>query len=170
MKKANIYTSAELLSKKEIKSQKSEIKKANHESFKDLENALKGAFKMLVNSSDKLSRDCANRCKSVFRSESEIIANCFPFQSIEGELQRITTNKNGNKEVVKYIPTANNIKRILEISIKNYIDSLANLKYKLVINLEYNEISDYKEFKKAVDSLRKGLEIPLKDVNSLYHR
>lgn len=170
MKRANIYTSAEFLTKKEIKSQKSEIKRANHESFKNLENALKGAFKMLVNSNDKLSRDCANRCKSVFRSEGEIIANCFPFQSIEGELQRITTNKNGVKEVAKYIPTANNIKRILEISIKNYIDSLANPKYKLVINLEYNEISDYKEFRKIVESLRKGLETPLKDINALYSR
>lgn len=170
MKKANIYTGAEFLTKKEIKSQKAEIKKANHESFKDLENALKGAFKMLVNSNDKLSRDCANRCKSVFRTEEDIIANCFPFQSISGELQRIATNKNGNKEVVKYVPTANNIKKILEISIKNYIDSLANPKYKLVINLEYNEISDYKEFRKVVESLRKGLDAPLKDINALYHR
>lgn len=170
MKKANIYTGAEFLTKKEIKTQKSEIKKANHESFKDLENALKGAFKMLVNSNDKLSRDCANRCKSVFRTEADIIANCYPFQSINGELQRITTNKNGVKEVVKYIPTANNVKRILEISIRNYIDSLANPKYKMVINLEYNEISDYKEFRKIVESLRKGLEAPLKDITALYHR
>lgn len=170
MKKANIYTGAEFLTKKEIITQKSEIKKANHESFKDLENALRGAFKMLVNSNDKLSRDCANRCKSVFRTEADIIANCYPFQSVDGELQRITTNKNGVKEVVKYIPTANNIKKILEISIKNYIDSLANPKYKVVVNLEYSEISDYKEFRKVVESLRKGLEAPLKDVNALYHR
>lgn len=170
MKRANIYTGAEFLTKKEIITQKSEIKKANHESFKDLENALRGAFKMLVNSNDKLSRDCANRCKSVFRTEEEIISNCYPFQSINGDLQRITTNKTGVKEVVKYTPTANNIKRILEISIRNYIDSLANPKYKMVVNLDYTEISDYKEFRKIVESLRKGLEAPLKDVNALYHR
>lgn len=170
MKKANIYTGSAFLTKREIKSQKAEIKKANHESFKDLDNALKGAFKMLVNSNDKLSRDCANRCKSVFRTEADIIANCFPFQSRTGELQRITTNKNNIKEVVEYKPTANNIKRILEISIKNYIDSLCNPNYKLVINLDFGEISDYKEFRKVVESLRKGLEAPLKDINALYHR
>lgn len=156
MKKADIYQGYEFLTKKEIKTQKSEVKKANHESFKNVENALKGAFKMLVNSNDKLSRDCANRCKSVFRTEENIIISCFPFQSVDGVLQRITTNKNGIKEVVAYKPTANNIKRILEISIKNYIDSLCNLNYKLVINLDFGEITDYKTFRANTEKVRRG--------------
>lgn len=156
MKKANIYQGYEFLTKKEIKTQKSQVKKANHESFKNLENALRGAFKMLVNSNDKLSRDCANRCKSVFRTEEDIITNCYPFQAVDGTLQRITTNKNGVKEVVEYKPTANNIKRILEISIKNYIDSLCNLNYKLVINLDFGEITDYKTFRVNIEKIRKG--------------
>lgn len=156
MKKANIYQGSEFLTKKEIKTQKSQVKKANHESFKNLENALRGAFKMLVNSNDKLSRDCANRCKSVFRTEENIIISCFPFQSVDGVLQRITTNKNGIKEVAEYKPTANNIKRILEISIRNYIDSLCNPNYKLVINLDFGEITDYKTFRANTEKIRKG--------------
>lgn len=156
-KTANIYTGIEFLTKKQQIAQKAETKKANHKSFKNVENALKGAFKMLVNSEDKLSRDCANRCKSVFRSESEIIAQNYPLQFTDGRLADIKVNKEGVYCIKERKVTANNVKGILEKSIKNYIDSLGLDDYKKVIFLDKDiEITDIKQFRKDLENTRRG--------------
>lgn len=123
--KQSIFTNAEMMTKKAVKSEIAATKRAVREALREYSAALDGALKRVAQSADKRSRDVANAVKGKFASEASaeivrlvsegtldargarlyvsayIVARCYPWQSADGVLLCKRTEEREDGERVK---------------------------------------------------------------------
>lgn len=124
--KTNIFKSVETLSKKQIKSEKKETKKAVNNALKDYEANINAAFNLVIKDPDQRARNVANAAKGKYRTALEVVANCFPYQTEAGALCAKRKNDDGIIVWSEKKLTASSARGIVRDALKHFTDTLGN--------------------------------------------
>ena len=120
----NIFKSVATLSKKQIKTEKSETKKAVNNALKDYEGILEATFKMLIKDPDIRVRNLANAAKGRYQTAVGVVSNCFPYQTAAGALCRKAKDADGRKVWSEKKLTAAAARGIIKDALKHFTDTL----------------------------------------------
>ena len=114
MKSNNLFTQSALMSKKAVIAAKSETKKDARETLAVFATALASEFGRLTKSESKRVRDCVNAMRSKYPANTElpkdaravrqaidIVAACYPFQTLAGVLLTKSTDKDEDGNVTR---------------------------------------------------------------------
>lgn len=114
MKSNNLFTQSALMSKKAVITAKSETKKEARETLAVFATALASEFGRLTKSESKRVRDCVNAMRSKYPANKElpqkarevrqaidIVAACYPFQTLDGVLLAKCTDKDEDGNVIR---------------------------------------------------------------------
>ena len=118
MASVNLFRSN--LTGKELRTEKSETKKAINAALRDFEKAIEGAFNAVVKSEDRRARNVANAAKGKYRTAIAVVQNCFPYQTEAGVL---CAKKKDEDEVYRWQVkklTAAAARGIVRDSLKNF--------------------------------------------------
>lgn len=127
MKYVNLFTAN--LEGKQLRSEKSESKKAVNASLADFAKAIDAAFTQVIKSENRRARNVANAAKGKFKTALEVVVSCFPYQTKDGVLCTKHTEKDsdGNVTGKTWQPkklTAAAARGIVRDSLKNFIDNV----------------------------------------------
>lgn len=140
--KTNLFTQSALMTKKAVITAKSETKREARETLAVFATALASEFGRLTKSESKRVRDCVNAMRSKYPANKEmpqkardvrqaidIVAACYPYQTIDGILLAKCTEKDEDGNVVrKYWDarklTAAAARSIVLSCVKNYTDTI----------------------------------------------
>ena len=89
-----IYNGIENLTKKEITTARAGEKKNVRNTLSDFALSLESAYKQLT-ATGSTARNAANACKGTYKTAVLVVANCYPYQTANGEL--CTKTKDGYK-------------------------------------------------------------------------
>jgi len=120
MKQVNLFTSN--LEGKQLRTEKSECKKAVNKALQDFEKAIEGAFNAVIRSEDRRARNVANAAKGKFHTALQVVANCFPYQTKSGFLACKKAEEDGVKVWRLKKLTAAAARGIVRDSLKNFTD------------------------------------------------
>ena len=114
MKANNLFTQSAIMTKKAVITAKSETKKEARETLAVFATALASEFGRLTKSESKRVRDCVNAMRSRYPANTElpkdaravrqaidIVAACYPFQTLDGVLLSKCTDKDEDGNVVR---------------------------------------------------------------------
>ena len=140
--KTNLFTQSALMTKKAVIVAKSETKKEARETLAVFATALASEFGRLTKSESKRVRDCANAMRSKYPANTElpkdaravrqaidIVAACYPFQTLDGVFLTKCTDKDENGNVIRRYwserkLTAAAARSIVLACVKNYTDTI----------------------------------------------
>ena len=131
MKQVNLFTSN--LEGKQLRSEKSESKKAVNKALQDFEKAIEGAFNAVIKSEDRRARNVANAAKGKFKTSLQVIAACYPYQTEEGVLCGKKTNEEGVKVWAEKKLTAAAARGIVRDALKCFTDGVGTPNIKTVV-------------------------------------
>lgn len=110
----NLFTQSALMTKKAVIVAKSETKKEARETLAVFATALASEFARLTKSESKRVRDCANAMRSKYPANTElpkdaravrqaidIVAACYPFQTLDGVLLSKCTEKDEDGNTIR---------------------------------------------------------------------
>lgn len=115
--KHNIFNGIENLTKKEIIVARSTAKKEVRTTLADFALSLESAYKQLT-ATGSTCRNSANACKGTYKTAVLVVANCYPYQTKNGEL--CTKTKDGFK--VKNLKGTATAYSVVKTSVCNFID------------------------------------------------
>ena len=118
MTNVNLFKSN--LTGKELRTEKSETKKAINAALRDFEKAIDGAFNAVIKSEDRRARNVANAAKGKYRTAIDVVRNCFPYQTEAGVL---CAKKKDEDDVYRWQVkklTASAARGIVRDSLKNF--------------------------------------------------
>ena len=112
---ANLFTQSATMSKKAIVNAKSTTKREARETLAQFGTALASEFARLTKSTSKEVRDCVNAMRSKYpankdikdgtaravRQAVDIVAACYPYQTLDGALLRKVTERDDNGKVIR---------------------------------------------------------------------
>lgn len=125
--KHTIYNGIENLTKKEIINGRATEKKNVRLTLADFALSLDSAYKQLT-ATGSTARNAANACKGTYKTAVLVVANCYPYQTKDGELCNKT--KDGFKiKNLKGTATAYNV---VKTAVCNFIDYKTGRKSVLV--------------------------------------
>lgn len=125
--KHTIYNGIENLTKKEIINGRAAEKKNVRSTLADFAMSLDSAYKQLT-ATGSTARNAANACKGTYKTAVLVVANCYPYQTKDGELCNKT--KDGFKiKNLKGTATAYNV---VKTAVCNFIDYKTGRKSVLV--------------------------------------
>lgn len=122
-KNINLFTSN--LSGKQLRTEKSESKKAVSAALRDYERAIDGAFTAVIKDTDRRARNVANAAKGQFKTALAVVVACYPWQTEAGTLAVAKTieEADGSKRRVWAAKklTAAAARGIVRVSLNNFI-------------------------------------------------
>lgn len=118
MKAINLFSSN--LEGKALRHEISETKKAVSQALRDYEGSINAAFNQVIKSTDKRSRDCANAAKGKYSTAIAVVAACYPYQTIDGDLCCKSTNEDGIRVWKLKKLTAAAARGIVRDALKNF--------------------------------------------------
>lgn len=125
--KHTIYNGIENLTKKEIISGRAIEKKNVRSTLADFALSLESAYRQLT-ATGSTARNAANACKGTYKTAVFVVANCYPYQTKDGEL--CTKTKDGYKiKNLKGTATAYNV---VKTAVCNFIDFKTGRKSELI--------------------------------------
>ena len=129
--KHSIYNGIENLTKKEIINARSNEKKQVRFTLADFALSLESAYKQLT-ATGSTARNAANACKGTYKTAVAVVANCFPYQTKDGEL--CTKTKDGYK--VKNLKGTATAYNVVKTAVCNFIDYKTGRRAELVTIVE----------------------------------
>ena len=129
--KHSIFNGIENLTKKEIIAGRSNAKKEVRTTLADFALSLDSAYKQLT-ATGSTCRNSANACKGTYKTAVLVVANCYPYQTKDGEL--CTKTKDGYK--VKNLKGTATAYSVVKTSVCNFIDWKTGRKSELVTIVE----------------------------------
>lgn len=132
--KATIYNGIENLTKKQVIAGRATEKKNVRTTLADFALSLESAYKQLT-ASGSTARNAANACKGTYKTAVQVVANCYPYQTSDGQLCART--KDGYKlKNLKGTATAFNV---VKVSVCNFIDWKTGRRPELITIVEVTE-------------------------------
>lgn len=125
--KHTIYNGIENLTKKEIVKGRAAEKKNVRTTLADFALSLDSAYKQLT-AVGSTARNAANACKGTYKTAVLVVANCYPYQTKDGEL--CTRTKDGYK--VKNLKGTACAYSVVKTAVCNFIDYKTGRKSELV--------------------------------------
>lgn len=125
--KHSIYNGIENLTKKEIINARSNEKKQVRFTLTDFALSLESAYKQLT-ATGSTARNSANACKGTYKTAVSVVANCYPYQTKNGEL--CTKTKDGYK--VKNLKGTATAYNVVKTAVCNFIDYKTGRRAELV--------------------------------------
>lgn len=132
--KHTIYNGIENLTKKEINVARAAEKKNVRTTLADFAMSLDSAYKQLT-ATGSTARNAANACKGTYKTAVLVVANCYPYQTENGEL--CTKTKDGYK--VRNLKGTATAYSIVRAAVCNFIDYKTGRVEKLVNIVEVSE-------------------------------
>lgn len=132
--KHTIYNGIENLTKKEINVARAAEKKNVRTTLADFAMSLDSAYKQLT-ATGSTARNAANACKGTYKTAVLVVANCYPYQTENGEL--CTKTKDGYK--VRNLKGTATAYSIVRTAVCNFIDYKTGRVEKLVNIVEVSE-------------------------------
>ena len=129
--KHTIYNGIENLTKKEIIIARANEKRQVRAQLSDFGASLESAFKQLTATGAK-TRNVANACKGTYKTAVLVVANCYPYQTKDGEL--CTKTKDGYK--IKKLNSTSSAYSVVKTAVQNFIDYKTNRKTELITIVE----------------------------------
>lgn len=129
--KHSIFNGIENLTKKEIITGRSTAKKEVRTTLADFALSLDSAYKQLT-ATGSTCRNSANACKGTYKTAVLVVANCYPYQTKDGEL--CTKTRDGYK--VKNLKGTACAYSVVKTSVCNFIDYKTGRKSELVTIVE----------------------------------
>lgn len=129
--KHTIFNGIENLSKKEVINGRATEKKNVRTTLADFALSLDSAYKQLT-ATGSTCRNSANACKGTYKTAVLVVANCYPYQTKNGEL--CTKTKDGYK--IKRLKGTATAYSIVKTSVCNFIDWKTGKKTELVSIVE----------------------------------
>lgn len=125
--KNTIYNGIENLTKKEIVSGRAIEKKNVRTTLADFALSLESAYKQLT-ATGSTARNAANACKGTYKTAVLVVANCYPYQTKDGEL--CTKTKDGYK--IKNLKGTTTAYNVVKTAVCNFIDFKTGRKTELI--------------------------------------
>lgn len=129
--KHTIYNGIENLSKKQIITARAEEKRNVRTTLADFALSLDSAYKQLTATGSQC-RNTANACKGVYKTAVLVVANCYPYQTADGEL--CTKTKDGYK--VRTLKGTASAYAVVKTAVNNFIDFKTGRRVELVTIVE----------------------------------
>ena len=125
--KKSIYNGIENLTKKEIINGRAAEKKNVRTTLADYVLSIESAYKQLT-ATGSTARNAANACKGTYKTAFAVVVNCYPYQTVNGEL--CTKTKDGYK--VKNLKGTATAYNVVKTAVCNFIDYKTGRKSALV--------------------------------------